>query len=108
MSSCNATNFFCVRDGEVLTSGGEYCFNGVTRANVIELCRAHGVPIRVGDVSLDEAHTAQEAFVTGTFGGLTPVRSIDGRRLPALLPGPVTRRLAVLYESLKDTQAAAG
>jgi branched-chain amino acid aminotransferase len=107
VSSCNATNFFCVRNGEVLTSSGEYCFNGVTRANVIELCERHGIALRAGEFTLDEAHAADEAFVTGTFGGLTPVREIDGRRLPAALPGPVTQRLRSLYEALKDAQAAA-
>ena len=106
VSSCNATNFFCVSNGEVLTSSGEYCFNGVTRGNVIQLCKEHGIPIRQGDFTLDAALAAQEAFVTGTFGGLTPVREIDGRQLTATLPGPVTQRLRSLYESLKDTQAA--
>jgi branched-chain amino acid aminotransferase len=105
VSSCNATNFFCVRDGEVLTSSGEFCFNGVTRANVIGLCREHGIPIKVGDFTLETAHAAQEAFVTGTFGGLTPVREIDGRLLSDLLPGPMTQRLRALYEVLKDSQA---
>jgi branched-chain amino acid aminotransferase len=106
VSSCNATNFFCVRNGEVLTSSGEYCFNGVTRANVTQLCEQHGIPIRLGDFTIDDAHAAEEAFVTGTFGGLTPVREIDGHRLPAALPGPVTRRLRALYEALKDSHAA--
>ena len=106
VSSCNATNFFCVRNGEVLTSSGEYCFNGVTRANVVQLCERHGIPVRLGDFTIDEAHAAEEAFVTGTFGGLTPVREIDGHRLPAALPGPVTRRLRALYEALKDSCAA--
>jgi branched-chain amino acid aminotransferase len=106
VSSCNATNFFCVRNGEVLTSSGEYCFNGVTRANVIQLCERHGIPVRLGDFTIDDAHAAEEAFVTGTFGGLTPVREIDGHRLAAALPGPVTRRLRALYEALKDSCAA--
>ena len=106
VSSCNATNFFCVRDGEVLTSSGEYCFNGVTRANVVQLCERHGIAVRLGDFTIDDAHAAEEAFVTGTFGGLTPVREIDGHRLPAALPGPVTRRLRALYEALKDSCAA--
>jgi branched-chain amino acid aminotransferase len=105
VSSCNATNFFCVRNGEVLTSSGEYCFNGVTRANVVQLCKQHGIPVRLGDFTIDDAHAAEEAFVTGTFGGLTPVREIDGHRLPAALPGPVTRRLRALYEALKDSCA---
>jgi branched-chain amino acid aminotransferase len=106
VSSCNATNFFCVRHGEVLTSSGEYCFNGVTRANVIGLCESHGIVVRLGDFTVSDAYTAEEAFVTGTFGGLTPVREIDGHRLSAALPGPVTRRLHALYEALKDSRAA--
>ena len=106
VSSCNVTNFFCVRDGEVLTSSGEYCFNGVTRANVIQLCERHGIAIRLGDFTLDDAYAAQEAFVTGTFGGITPVREIDGHRYPGSLPGPITGRLRTLYEHLKDSQTA--
>ena len=104
VSSCNATNFFCVRNGEVLTSSGEYCFNGVTRANVIGLCESHGIVVRLGDFTVSDAYAAEEAFVTGTFGGLTPVREIDGHRLSAALPGPVTRRLHALYEALKDLE----
>ncbi|MGQ0587834.1 MAG: aminotransferase class IV [Gammaproteobacteria bacterium] len=108
VSSCNATNFFFVRDGVVMTSRGEYCFHGVTRGNAIRLCQGHGVPVELGDFGLDEAHAAQEAFVTGTFGGLVPVRAIDGHALPAPLPGPVTARLRALYETLKDAEAAQG
>lgn len=107
VSSCNATNFFCVRGGEVLTSSGDYCFNGVTRGNVIRLCREADIPLRLGNFTLGELYGAQEAFVTGTFGGLTPVREIDGRAFPGGLPGPVTTRLRDLYESLKDSEARA-
>jgi len=106
VSSCNATNFFWVRDGEVRTSTGEFCFNGVTRANVIRLCRDNGIPIRQDNFHVEDARDADEAFVTGTFGGLTPVREIDGRDLPLALPGPVTTRLRALYEALKDAEAA--
>jgi branched-chain amino acid aminotransferase len=105
VSSCNATNFFCVRNGNVWTSTGEFCFNGVTRANVIQLCRTNGIPLRVENFGLDLARHAQEAFVTGTFGGLTPVRSIDGHVLPEALPGPITKRLRELYDALKDAEA---
>ena len=107
VSSCNATNFFFVREGVVMTSRGEYCFNGVTRANVIRLCRQHGVPLTLGDFKLDEVHAAEEAFVTGTFGGITPVREIDGRILPCAPPGPVTTHLRALYDALKDSEASA-
>lgn len=106
VSSCNATNFFFVRDGVVKTSRGDYCFNGVTRGNVIRLCQHHGLPVELGDFGLADVHAAHEAFVTGTFGGLTPVRQIDGHALPAPLPGPVTTRLRDLYEALKDQEAA--
>jgi branched-chain amino acid aminotransferase len=106
VSSCNATNFFAVRDGVVLTSRGAYCFHGVTRANVIRLCEANGIPIDVRDFSVEQARSADEAFVTGTFGGITPVRAIDGHALTESLPGPVTQRLRQLYEILKDSEAA--
>ncbi|MGD0189643.1 MAG: aminotransferase class IV [Rhizomicrobium sp.] len=105
VSSCNATNFFFVKSGEVRTSTGEFCFNGVTRANVISLCRREGIPIRLGAFPLADVHGADEAFVTGTFGGLTPVREIDNLVLPAALPGPVTQRLRELYARLKDEDA---
>jgi branched-chain amino acid aminotransferase len=106
VSSCNATNFFWVRDGEVRTSTGEFCFNGVTRANVIALCTAHKIPLRMDDFPVEDARGADEAFVTGTFGGLTPVREIDGRALPLALPGPRTAQLRALYDALKDAEAA--
>lgn len=105
VSSCNATNFFAVRGGQVLTSRGGYCFHGVTRANVIALCHRHGVPIAERDFTPEEARSADEAFVTGTFGGITPVRGIDGHGL-APAPGPVTARIAALYDALKDEDAA--
>jgi len=105
VSSCNATNFFFVGGGEVLTSTGEFCFNGVTRARVIELCRSNDMPLHLGAFALDAARGADEAFVTGTMGGITPVRQIDGALMPAC-PGPITQRLRALYEALKDADAA--
>jgi branched-chain amino acid aminotransferase len=106
VSSCNATNLFWVKAGEVRTSTGAYCFNGVTRGNVIALCEANGISIRLGDFPVEDVRAADEAFVTGTFGGLTPVREVDGVTLPQALPGPVTQRLKALYEALKDSEAA--
>ena len=100
VASCNATNFFFVRDGMVLTSTGRNCFNGVTRGKVIGLCEAAGIPLQLGDFTLLDVYAAGEAFVTGTFGGVTPVRAIDGRLLPGRLPGPVTLRLRALYTEL--------
>jgi branched-chain amino acid aminotransferase len=106
VSSCNATNFFCVRDGEVLTSTGAYCFNGVTRAQVIALCHTKEIPLTLGGFDPAEARAADEAFVTGTMGGLTSVRQIDDAVLPHC-PGPLTARLRALYEALKDADAGA-
>lgn len=107
ISSCNATNFFFIRDGAVFTSVGDYCFNGVTRGNVIALCRANAIPIELGAFDLDQARTADEAFVTGTMAGVTPVSQIDGHAMIAS-PGPITQRIAALYEALKDADAARG
>jgi branched-chain amino acid aminotransferase len=105
VSSCNATNFFFVRRGVLLSSRGDYCFHGITRANVLALCQSYGVPCELGDYTLEDVYAADEAFVTGTFGGLTPVREIDGHMLSSHLPGPVTSRLKQAYEALKDSQA---
>lgn len=107
VSSCNATNLFWAKDGRVRTSSGQFCFNGVTRANVIALCKENGLALEQGHFPLSDLHGADEAFVTGTFGGLTPVREVDGHVLPAALPGPVTARLRALYEALKDADAGA-
>jgi branched-chain amino acid aminotransferase len=106
VASCTATNFFWVVKGEVRTSTGEFCFNGITRDNVIALCRENKIPIKLANFPLKDLAEAEEAFVTGTFGGLTPVREIDGRLLPAALPGPMTKRLRELYAKLKDDDAA--
>ena len=106
VSSCNATNFFFVKHGVVMTSTGEFCFNGITRGNVIRLCEQAGMPVRCGEFTLAEAQDADEAFLTGTFGGITPVREIDGRVLSATLPGPLTQRVQALYGKLRDAQAA--
>ncbi|HEX9158868.1 MAG TPA: aminotransferase class IV [Rhizomicrobium sp.] len=107
VSSCNATNFFFVACGEVRSSTGEYCFNGITRGNVVELCRANGIPVRLGNFTLHDVYSAGEAFVTGTFGGVVPVRAIDGRNIEVAPPDGFTRRLSELYTQLKDEDAAA-
>jgi branched-chain amino acid aminotransferase len=105
IASCNATNFFWVKGGTVFTGGDLYCFNGITRGNVIAACRAGAAPFEQGDFPLDSVAAADEAFVTGTMGGVTAVREIDGRALPA--GGPVTTRIARAYAEMKDADAAA-
>ena len=79
----------------------------VTRGNVIALCHANAIPIHLGAFDLDQAQTADEAFVTGTMAGVTPVSEIDGYAMTAS-PGPITQRIAALYEALKDADAATG
>lgn len=107
VSSCNATNFFFVAGGTVCTSSGAYCFNGVTRGNVVELCRRHGIPVKPGNHTLHDVYAADEAFVTGTFGGIVPVRAVDGRALAVAPEGGLTQRMDALYGELKDEEAAA-
>jgi branched-chain amino acid aminotransferase len=98
VNTTNACNFFIVRRGELWTSTGDYCMNGITRGKVIGLGRAAGMVVRERNYSLVEVYGAEEAFLTGSFGGLTPVRAIDGRDYP--VPGPVMRRLQGLYADL--------
>ena len=107
VATCNATNFFIVRKREVWTSTGQYCMNGITRRLVLELCRANAVPSFERDFSLTDVYGADEAFVTGTFGGLTPVTHVDGRRIGHEAPGPVTASLRDLYADLVHRQGDA-
>ncbi|MCR9131461.1 MAG: aminotransferase class IV [bacterium] len=98
VSTCNATNFFMVKDGEVWTSTGQYCMNGITRAKVIEVCEQNNIPCYQKNFSLFDVYGADEAFVTGSFGGLTPVTKIDGRQISKQVPGTITGLLQQLYE----------
>ena len=100
VSTCNATNFFMVKHGEVWTSTGQYCMNGITRAKVIAVCERHQIPCYQKNFSLYEVYSADEAFVTGTFGGLTPVTKIDGKTIGEGNYGAFTRKLSNHYESL--------
>jgi branched-chain amino acid aminotransferase len=97
-----------VRKGEVWTSTGKYCLGGITRANVIRLCRANGIPVFEKDFSLTDVYGAEEACVTGTFAGLTPVREIDGRIMGGGKRGPMVERLQKLYIQLVKDESAKG
>lgn len=99
VASCNSTNFFIVRGGVVMTSRPGWSFRGITQAAVLAAAREGGMEARECDFTLAEVASAEEAFVTGTLGGLTPVSAIDGRALPGPFPGPVTARLTALYEA---------
>ncbi|NAZ37979.1 D-amino acid aminotransferase [Rubellimicrobium sp. CFH 75288] len=100
VNTTNACNFFIVRKGEVWTSTGDYCMNGITRGKVIEICRREGIPVFQKNFSLVETYSADEAFLTGTFGAQTPVGMIDGRVIGDGRMGPVTARLRELYKAL--------
>lgn len=100
VATCNSTNFFIVKGGEVWTSTGEYCLNGITRGLVIELAAAEAIPSFEKPFSLTDVYAADEAFVTGTFGALTPVIEVDGRTIGEGGTGPITSQLAAAYRRL--------
>jgi branched-chain amino acid aminotransferase len=102
VATCNSTNFFVVRGGTVWTSTGEHCLNGITRATVIELAEEARVAVHERVFTIDDVYTADEAFVTGTFGGLTAAVSLDGRTIGSGTVGPVTQRLAAAYREGLD------
>lgn len=100
VNTTNACNFFIVKKGQVWTSTGDYCMNGITRQKVIDLCRANDIPVFERNFSLVDTYSAEEAFLTGTFGAQTPVSTIDGRLIGTGDLGPVTARLRALYKDL--------
>jgi branched-chain amino acid aminotransferase len=106
VATCNSTHFFIVRRGEVWTSSGNYCIAGITRANVLRLCRENGIPAFEKNFSLTETYSAQEAFITGTYAGIAPVIEIDGRRISDGR-GPMVERLQQLYLRLIERDIAA-
>jgi branched-chain amino acid aminotransferase len=100
VSTCNSTHFFMVKGGEVLTSSGEYCLEGITRGKVLELCESNGIPFSEADFTFEDVKSAEEAFVTGTFAGLTPVVSFDGSSIGDGKRGPMCEQLQNLYQEL--------
>ena len=107
VNTTNACNFFVVRNGEVWTSTGDYCMNGVTRRNVINLCKESGIPVFEKNFSLVDTYSADEAFLTGTFGAQTPVSMIDEKKIGNNEGmGPVTSKIRNLYEELVRLETA--
>ena len=102
----NSCNFFIVRSGEVWTSTGDYCLNGITRQKVIEICKLEGIPIFEKNFSLVEVYGADESFLTGTFGAQVPVGLVDGRPIGNGVAGDITKRIRSAYFDLieKNTQ----
>lgn len=99
VATCNATNFFMVKNGEAWTSTGQYCMNGITRGKVVKVANDNHIPCHQKNFSLFDVYGADESFVTGTFGGLTPVVKIDGRVIGSGKPGAVTEKLSALYQA---------
>ena len=97
VSTCNSTNFFIVRDEEVWTSTGEYCLNGVTRGSIIRLCKEYNIPVYEKNFNVEDVHTADEVFVTGTFAGVIPVISVDGKIIGDGTRGFITKSLQNWY-----------
>ena len=104
VATCNSTHFFIVHKGEVWTSSGKYCLGGVTRGLVLEIAREAGIPAIEKDFSLTDVYGADEAFVTGTFAGIVPVREVDGRKL--MCRGPMVERLQRLYRERVEREVA--
>jgi branched-chain amino acid aminotransferase len=106
VNTTNACNFFIVRKGQVWTSTGDYCMNGITRQKVIDLCRENGIPVFERNYSLVDTYGADEAFLTGTFGAQTPVSTIDGRQIGDGEMGPLTKHIRMLYQALIQRETA--
>ncbi|HTP45445.1 MAG TPA: aminotransferase class IV [Casimicrobiaceae bacterium] len=105
VATCNSTHFFIVRKDEVWTSTGDYCLGGITRANVLQVCRENGIVARERNFSLTDVYGASEAFVTGTFAGVAPVSVVDGREI-SRGRGPMVERLQSLYADLVTRDVA--
>ena len=111
VATCNSTHFFIVRKGEVWTSTGQYCLGGITRANIIAVCRENGIPVFEKSFSLTDVYGADEAFVTGTFGGVVPVHTVDHRSIGEAprgedARGPMVHRLQSLYRAFAAADVA--
>ena len=98
VATCNSTHFFIVRRGELWTSTGNYCLDGITRRKVLTMAAEEGMVVRERNFTLTDVYNAEEAFVTGTFAGLTPVREVDGRTIGEGVRGPVVQSLQQVYQ----------
>jgi branched-chain amino acid aminotransferase len=104
VSTCNSTNFFIIKNGIVFTSTGQYCMNGITRQKIIDVCKANNIEVRETNFSLFDVYAADEAFVTGTFGGVTPVISVDGKSIENNSNNEFSATLEKHYQSLVESQ----
>ena len=98
VSTCNSTNFFIVKNNKVITSTGKYCLNGITRENIIDLCKSNDIPVFEKNFQINTVYDADEAFITGTFAGVIPVRSLDDKNIGNGKRGTMTKKLSILYK----------
>tara|TARA_Y100000817_G_scaffold236575_1_gene188696 strand:+ start:740 stop:1660 length:921 start_codon:yes stop_codon:yes gene_type:complete len=106
VSTCNSTHFFMVKDGSVLTSTGDFCLHGVTRQNIIDICKTNSIPIYEKNFTLSDVYECEEAFVTGTFGGVVPVYEIDGHELRVLGDNSIVALLQTYYNELVELESS--
>ena len=106
VSTCNSTHFFMVKDNSVLTSTGDFCLHGVTRQNIIDICKTNSIPIYEKNFTLSDVYDCEEAFVTGTFGGVVPVNEIDGHELKVLGDNSIAALLQSYYNDLVELESS--
>ena len=106
VSTCNSTHFFMVKDNSVLTSTGDFCLHGVTRQNIIDICKTNSIPIYEKNFTLSDVYECEEAFVTGTFGGVVPVYEIDGHELRVLGDNSIVALLQTYYNELVELESS--
>ena len=106
VSTCNSTHFFMVKDNSVLTSTGDFCLHGVTRQNIIDICKTNSIPIYEKNFTLSDVYSSDEAFVTGTFGGVVPVYEIDGHELKVLGDNSIVALLQTYYNELVELESS--
>ena len=106
VSTCNSTHFFMVKDNSVLTSTGDFCLHGVTRQNIIDICKTNSIPIYEKNFTLSDVYECEEAFVTGTFGGVVPVNEIDGHELQVLGDNSIASLLQSCYDDLVELESS--
>jgi branched-chain amino acid aminotransferase len=105
VSTCNSTHFFIVKDKSVWTSTGDYCLKGITRQNIIDICKVNSIPVYERNFTLSDVYASDEAFVTGTFGGVVPVNEVDDHELKVFPEGSVVRALQSNYKDLIEQES---
>ena len=102
ISTCNSTNLFFIKNTKIITSTGQYCLNGITRSKTIEICKKNNISCHEKDFTFEDISSCEEAFVTGTFGGIIPVSTLENQSLQSTNKESITNKIRTLY--LQDIQ----